>query len=80
MILIFMRVRFHFILFLLTKRRFCDIILRLIKNTERKNLKMENYISADLIVVDVAVADTISSSIAIPPDENELPTDQITRV
>lgn len=41
---------------------------------------MENYISADLIVVDVAKADTISSSIAIPPDENELPTDQITRV
>ena len=39
---------------------------------------MENYISADLIVVDVAKADTISTSIEIPSDENELPTDKIT--
>ena len=41
---------------------------------------MENYISAELNVVDVAVADTISSSVQITPDENELPVDQITKV
>ena len=41
---------------------------------------MENYISAELDVVALAAADTISSSVAITPDENELPVDVIVRV
>ena len=41
---------------------------------------MENYISAELDVVALAAADTISSSVAITPDENELPVDVIARV
>ena len=41
---------------------------------------MENYINAELDIVALAAADTISSSVAITPDENELPVDVIARV
>ena len=41
---------------------------------------MENYVSAELNVVALAAADTISSSVQITPDENELPVDKILRV
>ena len=41
---------------------------------------MEKYIGAELDVVTLAAADTISSSVQITPDENELPVDTIVRV
>ena len=41
---------------------------------------MENYINAELDVVTLAEADTISASVQITPDENELPVDKIVRV
>ena len=41
---------------------------------------MENYINAELDVVTLAAADTISASVQITPDENELPVDKIVRV
>ena len=41
---------------------------------------MENYINAELNVMNVAIADTISSSVQIAPEENELPVDQHTTI
>ncbi len=37
---------------------------------------MENYVNAELEVVALTSADTISASVAISTDENELPIDQ----
>ena len=55
------------------------IIYVLDVENERRTV-MENYVSAELNVVALAAADTISSSVQITPDENELPVDTITRV
>lgn len=41
---------------------------------------MENYVSAELEVVAVASADTISSSVEITLGENELPLDKYWQV
>ena len=41
---------------------------------------MENYVSAELEVVAVASADTISASVEITPGENELPVDRYWQV
>ena len=41
---------------------------------------MENYVNAQLDVVTLVSADTISSSVQIDTDENELPMDKIVRV
>ncbi len=41
---------------------------------------MENYVSAELEVVAVAAADTISASVAITPGDNELPVDKYWQV
>ena len=37
---------------------------------------MENYVSAELEVVGLCTADTISASVEISSDENELPIDK----
>ena len=37
---------------------------------------MENYVNAELEVVAIAAADTISASVVLTPDENELPVDK----
>ena len=37
---------------------------------------MEKYTNAELEIVALTSADTISSSVQIPPDENELPVDK----
>ena len=55
------------------------IIYVLDVENERRTV-MENYVNAQLDVVTLASADTISSSVQITPDENELPVDTITRV
>ena len=41
---------------------------------------MENYVNAELDVVALNAVDTISSSVQISLDENELPVDKILRV
>ena len=41
---------------------------------------MENYVSAELEVVAIAAADTISASVVITPGENELPVDKYWQV
>lgn len=55
------------------------IIYVLDVENERRTV-MENYVNAQLDVVTLASADTISSSVQITPDENELPVDKIVRV
>lgn len=55
------------------------IIYALDVENERRTV-MENYVNAQLDVVTLASADTISSSVQITPDENELPVDKIVRV
>jgi hypothetical protein len=41
---------------------------------------MENYVSAELEVVSIASADTISASVAITTGDNELPVDKYWQV
>ena len=48
----------------------------MVKTVKRKENNVENYVSAELDVVTLASADTISSSVQIPSDENELPIDK----
>ena len=52
----------------------------MVKTVNRKENNVENYVNAELDVVTLASADTISSSVQITPDENELPIDKIIRV
>ena len=51
-----------------------EIIIK-ITRVAQKECFMENYVVAELEVVAVATADTISSSFQIPSGENELPID-----
>ena len=48
----------------------------MVKTVKRKENNVENYVNAELNVVTLASADTISSSVQIPSDENELPIDK----
>ena len=48
----------------------------MVKTVNRKENNVENYVNAELDVVTLASADTISSSVQIPTDENELPVDK----
>ena len=41
---------------------------------------MQNYVNAELEIVDVATIDTISASIEIEREENELPIDRYASV
>jgi len=76
------------LLILARKRiKMCDIIfLSNLKVAKPKNKMlgeekpMENYVNAELEVVAIAAADTISASVVITPGENELPVDKYWQV